>query len=177
LFGPESGIRRWKGVEVLMRDIRRVLTGIDYSEYSREAARYAVSLAIKLSASVDFLHVVEYQAYVGSGFGAGFTAPLKQYISKQQEQQQQGLDEMKRFVGEFENRGAEINYHVAIGNAPAEIIRVAKEIDADLIVLGTHGRKGISQMIIGSVTEKVIRRAHCPVLTVKLTNQDFMVPG
>lgn len=160
-----------------MREIRHILAGIDYSEYSREAARYAVTLAEKLGAHLHFLHVVEYEPYIGSGFGVSFTAPLKQYISKQHEQQQQSMEEMKRFVGEFENRGVSVDYLVAVGNPRVEIIRVAKEIKADLIVVGTHGRRGISQMIIGSVAEKVIRRATCPVLTVKLTQQDFMVPG
>ncbi len=160
-----------------MREVKRILVGIDYSEYSREAARYALYLAEHLKADVDFLHICDLPAYVGSGYGPYQLAPVKNYINKQKELESASLDEMKRFIGEFDHGKVTVNYHVTSGNAPAEVIRFAEELKVDLIVVGTHGRAGLSQLLLGSVAEKVVRKARRPVLTVKLTNQDFIITG
>jgi nucleotide-binding universal stress UspA family protein len=65
---------------------------------------------------------------------------------------------------------------IRIGVPFLEIIRVAKEKDVDLIVLGTHGRSGLSHVLIGSVAEKVVHHAHCPVLTIKHPQYKFIAP-
>lgn len=160
-----------------MREIKHILVGIDYSEYSREAARYAVYLAKSFGAEVQFLQVVELPPFYGRGVGQLSGATLKSHLSKEEELKDSTLKEMKKFVNEFETEGLELKFSTACGNAPTEIIRYAHENDPDLIVLGTHGRKGISKYIIGSVAEKVVRRSPCPVLTVKLTNQTFDMSG
>lgn len=160
-----------------MPEIKRILVGIDYSEYSREAARYAVYLARHLKARVDYLHVCDQPAYIGTGYGPYNLAPLKHYLSKQKDLEKGALDDMKRFVGEFEREGIEVDYLITTGHAPAEIIRIAEDRRADLIVLGSHGRTGISQILIGSVAEKVVRKAKRPVLTVTLTSQTFVMSG
>jgi len=63
-----------------------------------------------------------------------------------------------------------------LGGPYVEIVRYAKERDIDLIVMGTHGRGFVAHMLMGSVTEKVVRRAPCPVLTVRHSEHDFVVP-
>ena len=158
-----------------MRDIQRILVGIDYSEYSREAARHAVYLAKAVGASVDFLHVSDLPVYMGPGYGPYQLDQLKSHLANQQEKERTDLDEIKRFVAEFEKDAVPFRYFVTADNAPSEIIRVAREMRSDLIVIGTHGRAGLSQILLGSVAEKVVRKAACPVLTVKLTNHPFLM--
>lgn len=158
-----------------MREINKILVGIDYSEYSREAARYAVYLAKNLAASVDFVHVLELPAYLGTAVGLYGLASLKNHLKKEEELKESSLEELKQFINEFKSDGLEFNCSVVVGNPPSQLINLSKESSADMIVLGTHGRAGISQMIIGSVAEKVVRKASCPVLTIKLTNQAFVM--
>lgn len=159
-----------------MREPKRILVGIDYSEYSREAARYAVILARPFRAKVYFLHVCDVPAFVGSGYGSYHPGSVRHYLKQQKEVEQGALDAVKRFVDEFQEEEIQIRHLVASGSAHVELIRIAKEKAVDLIVIGTHGRAGISQLLIGSVAEKVVRKASCPVLTVKLTDQNFVLP-
>ncbi len=154
-----------------MRDIKKILVGIDFSEYSREAARYAVYLAEKLDAKVWFLHVAKLPAYYGGGVGQVSGASLKNHLDKEKELKNKGLKEMRRFVGEFEEHDHVMEFICASGNAKMEILQRSEEMQIDLIIVGTHGKKGLSRYLIGSVAEKVLRKATCQVLTVKLKHQ------
>ncbi len=69
-----------------------------------------------------------------------------------------------------------VETRIVTGTAVEQIVRLAKELPADLIIIGTHGRTGISHVFLGSVAEKVVRRALCPVLTVRSKEHDFIVP-
>ena len=66
--------------------------------------------------------------------------------------------------------------HVELGRPYVEIVRYARKVSADLIVIGTHGRSGLSHVLLGSVTEKVVRKASCPVLTVRPPDMTFELP-
>jgi len=158
-----------------MHEIKRILVGLDYSEYSREAAKYAVYLAKKVGAAVDFVHVLELPAYLGTAVGLYGMASLKSHLKKEDGLKESSLEELKQFVAEFKLDELESSCRVVAGNPPSQIINLSVELESDMIVLGTHGRAGISQLIIGSVAEKVVRKASCPVLTIKLTNQTFVI--
>ena len=156
-----------------MRVIKTILVGIDYSEYSREAARYAIYLARTVKARLVFLYVVEQHAYLGSGLGPFHPAAVRDFVAQQEDFERNSLETIQHFVGEFDLEGIEAEYCTMSGQPQSEIIRMARERQADLIVVGSHGRTGLSQLLIGSVAEKVVRKASCPVLTVKLTDQPF----
>ncbi len=158
-----------------MIELKRILVGIDFSEYSREAARFALVLAKKFEAEVDFLYVCDLPTYIGSGYGPYQTAQMQSYLIKQREMEAQKREEMERFIKGIPIQDISISYLVTSGNPPIEIIRTASERESNMIVVGTHGRTGISQLLIGSVAEKVVRKSPCPVLTVKLTNQNFVM--
>ena len=85
-----------------------------------------------------------------------------------------GLEELAARLGE--GHGCEITTRLREGQPFVEIVTVARDEDADLIVMGTHGRTGLAHMLIGSTAEKVVRMAPCPVLTVKHPEHEFVLP-
>ena len=167
--------------------LKRVLVPTDFSEASEAAVKYGVALARAFNAKLDLLHVVvrheldvsvERQRVVGSLLAemkAG-AAPI-------------GLDESMRRVarellGNILSRKDEEELRVecvlrasGVGGPYVEIVRYAKDFDVDLIVMGTHGRGFVAHMLMGSVAEKVVRRAPCPVLTVRHPEHEFVMPG
>ena len=73
-------------------------------------------------------------------------------------------------------QGLRITREVRVGTPFVEIVRHARELQADLVVIGTHGRTGLAHVLLGSTAEKVVRKAHCPVLTVRPHGHDFIAP-
>jgi nucleotide-binding universal stress UspA family protein len=145
-----------------MADIQQILVPVDFSAPSEGALDYAAKFATILGASVDVLHVWEVP---------GFVPPMSMVIEGMslldwaQKNAQEGLDRVVRAAA---TRGVAIRSARAEPGRPASIIpEVAKTGGYDLIVLGTHGRTGLSRMLLGSVAENVVRHAHCPVLTVR----------
>jgi nucleotide-binding universal stress UspA family protein len=144
-----------------MDKLRSILLTTDFSETSAEAFPAATGLAARFGARITVVHVeddrvspllVEYMA-VG----------LESIRQRQVENAQRQLAE---FVAKHLAPDAEFDLEVSLGVPHAEIVRLAAERDADLIVMATHGRGFISHAMMGSTTERVLRRAPCPVLVV-----------
>jgi len=151
-----------------MTNIKKILVGIDYSEYSREAARTAVAMARSLNAEVIFLHVCEIPAFLGSSWGTYNRPLLSNFLSRQDELMEGSGRELSEFAREFSDEGVDITERVEKGYPFMETMRVAEEECVDLIALGTHGKSGMKQILIGSVAEKIVRKAPCSVLVVKM---------
>jgi nucleotide-binding universal stress UspA family protein len=149
-----------------MIPIRRILMPTDFSETSDAALTYAMSLAQVCSASVYLLHVIR-----DLGDTVGWEPPL----SLLEEQQAVAREDLSRLV-ERQPREIQVQSMVRVGFPFVEIIRYAKELDVDLIVMGTHGRGPVAHMLMGSVAEKVVRKAPCPVLTVRPPGHTFVMP-
>jgi nucleotide-binding universal stress UspA family protein len=141
-------------------EMKRILCPVDFSEFSLRAIERAVSLADWFDAKLVALHVVPLPTAAGPG-SPYFPAPLQ--TTRDEHAQAEG--DLKDWVAPFAERVA-IETRVRLGNAWREIMTEAKELPADLVVMGTHGRSGFEHLLLGSVTEKVVRRATCPVLTV-----------
>jgi nucleotide-binding universal stress UspA family protein len=142
-------------------EIERILCPVDFSEFSARALERAVRLGNWFDARVEALHVIPLVMPAGAGLPY-FPAPVAA-TAAQREQAGKDLD---RFVEPFLEEGVPIETRVREGD-PWRIIRdEADAIPADLLVMGTHGRSGFEHLLLGSVTEKVLRRASCPVLTV-----------
>jgi nucleotide-binding universal stress UspA family protein len=149
-----------------MIPIKRILMPTDFSETSEEALKYAVSLAQAFSASVHLLHVVR-------ELGDPTEWPSPRALLE--EQQASARADLSRVV-ERQPRGISMETIVRVGSPFVEIVRSAKELGVDVIVMGTHGRGPVAHMLMGSVAEKVVRKAPCPVLTVRLPGQTFVMP-
>jgi nucleotide-binding universal stress UspA family protein len=139
-----------------VQPIRNVLHPTDFSECSDYAFRLACSLARDYSARLVALHVVTPPVVI---YDEGVLLPgpstYKDQLWKQLQQLQAGDPKVP------------VEYRLVEGEAATEILRMAQEMGCDLIVLGTHGRTGLGRLLLGSVAEQVMRRASCPVLTVK----------
>ena len=144
--------------------IRSILLPTDFSECGNFARSYAASLARKFGASIIAVHVIE--PMVPTVGYSGMTEPLP--IADIADQLETSAErELPRIAEGEECAGLEIEEVIVHGEAAAEIVRVAKERNADLIVLSSHGRTGLGRILFGSTAEAVVRHASCPVLVVK----------
>ena len=143
-----------------MVTIRRILCPVDFSEFSRHALDCAVGIARWYSAEITALHVVPPIAAPVPPTGEG----LYPAMVFSPEDLKQFRDELAVFARVSDVPA--LDTQVVQGNVTGEIVRCARELPADLVVMGTHGRSGFERLILGSVTEKVLRKSPCPVLTV-----------
>ena len=140
--------------------INRVLAPVDLSDQSEQVLNHAVALAESYAAPLDLLHVVEEAAYPNV-YGLD---PLTPSLPNVQDRAREALETL---ASEVDLRTDPVNVHVLAGNAARDIVEFAEDNAADLIVMATHGRTGLDRFLIGSVAEKVVRRAPCPVFTIK----------
>lgn len=147
--------------------IRRVLIPTDFSASARFAQDYAVALASQLGAELHALHVVTEPLPLPGPHGTWIRP----------EEALPGLikDAERQLVQTMEGAGNGINIvcKVRAGNSVCEIMDYADATEIDLIVVGTHGRTGLSHLLIGSVAEKLVRASTCPVLTVHPRNHTY----
>lgn len=149
----------------LMRAIRRILVPVDFSEPSRRALDYAAELARPLDAAIEVLHVAEIPVFVPCASLPEAGASDQSLVAVVRESAEALL---ATFVGEATERGVPVRASRLELGAPAHVItEVARSGDYDLIVMGTHGRTGLSHALLGSVAERVVRQAPCPVLSVR----------
>ena len=155
-----------------MIDLHRILVPTDFSKYSQSALAYAVAFAEKFNADLYLLHVVQDLALFIPDM-VTVTPPLTPTVKQLTDAVQVAFDQVAR-----ENHLERVRLHreVREGAPFYEIIRFAKEADIDLIVMGTHGHSGLAHVLLGSVTEKVVRKAPCPVLTVRHPEHEFVHP-
>lgn len=139
--------------------LARMLVPIDGSDCSLDALEYAAQLAMLAGTTVTLLHVVEPVAY-GIDFTLGGMAEREQ-------QRAQMHGKLESLTAALRSVGLTVD-HVVRGGLPGDsIVEVARVQASDLIVMGTHGRRGISHVMSGSVAEAVLRKGGCPVLTVR----------
>jgi nucleotide-binding universal stress UspA family protein len=146
---------------------QRFLVPIDFSEDANQALEYAINLAGKLDACVTLLHVI--QSIPLGGVDMGVTLPYT-YL---QDLETEITQSMNACLARVTAAGLEGDIVVVHGVPFHEIIETAKTQKVDLIVMGTHGRTGLQHVLLGSVAEKVVRLAPCPVLVAR---QPTIVP-
>ena len=153
--------------------IKKILCPTDFSENSEHALKYALALATLTQADLQLFHVVEPITYPQS---TEFFEPVLDEVELMMKMeaafQQQLEDQVTTLKAEY----PQISGKRVTGNTFLEIIQVARVEDVDMIVMGTHGRTGLAHVLIGSVAERVVREAPCPVLTVKHPGHEFVKP-
>ena len=153
--------------------MKRILCPVDFSDYSRHAVDHAIAIARCYGATVTVLHV--FSPAPVAAFGAAGVA-LGPIVLTNMDREQL-LADTRRLVDPEKASGVPIEAAVREGHTAGEIVDEAVTMDADLIVIGTHGRTGFERLLLGSVTEKVLRKARCPVLTVPNGVPDAVATG
>ena len=148
-----------------MNNLRRILVPVDYSACSRSALEHAAMLAKSFNATIDLLYVWEAPAFIAPEAmvgAAGTTQTLAQLASDQAQAA------MREFVAQAREDGIEIaNTRVEQGDPSHTTGTLADSDGYARLAMGTRGRSGFAHLLLGSVAEKVVRRASCPVLTVR----------
>ena len=139
--------------------LEQVVVPVDFSDCSLDALEYGTQIAKDFGASLTLLHVLEPIAYADD---------LTLAQQAKQDRLKEGIDsQLKPYVSAIQSAGVSVR-EVIRGGVPADtIIESVRSSDCDLIVMGTHGRRGLSHLMRGSVAESVLRRASCPVLAVR----------
>jgi len=149
--------------------LKKVLVPTDFSDSAKHAFSYGVSFAREYHAELILLHVVE---NLTVGYASDlFPVPMAEVF---QEISGYARAELAKLAAEAKQKGAAVSELVVQGKPSAEIVRYAAENEVDMIVLGTHGKGMLDQALFGSTTERVVRRAPCPVLTVRLSEHEFV---
>ena len=144
-----------------MVTLKKILCPVDHSECSYLALKYAISLALKDEAKLYLMHVIDSRLYDTEMY------KFSPYKLNEIDESKIRADLMKS-LPDGTSDVLEVETIVVKGVPFNEIINAATEISVDLIVIGTHGRTGLSHVMLGSVAEKVVRKAPCPVLTVRM---------
>ncbi len=150
--------------------IKTIMVPVDFSETSDVALSYARAFADAFGSALHVVHVVQdpyAQPWAAEAYGFSLGSLVEQW--KQQSEQR-----LKELVPDAAGGAAASTRVVLMGHPFVEIVQYAKEHNVDLIVMGTHGRGAVAHMLLGSVAEKVVRKAPCAVLTVRHPQHEFV---
>jgi nucleotide-binding universal stress UspA family protein len=157
-----------------MLELKLILCPIDFSEFSTRAYHHAVSLAEHYGAKLVVQHVVELWRYPS----AGFAASVDLYDAFCQSLCEKGMQQVQEFVKANAHNGIQPELAVHDGISAADsILSFAQARKADVIVMGTHGRRGYDRLVLGSVTDRLMRKSSCPVLAVCCTPHESFAAG
>ena len=152
-------------------NLKKILVPQDFSEYSIHALKYAVTFAGLFNSELIVLHIVEPIVYPADfSFGQVSIPAMEEEIRKHSEEQLNDL------VAKEIPANIKVTSIIRIGKPFSEIVEVAKSENADLIVISSHGRTGMDHVLFGSTADKVVRKAPCPVLTIRPHEHEFVVP-
>jgi nucleotide-binding universal stress UspA family protein len=146
-----------------MSRVKRLLVPTDFSPTSDIAFKYALDMAARDGASIHLLHVVE-DSHSGAPYPDGFYIELPALREQMIAEAQKRLDEANDACGTV---NVPVTTQVVVGRPAVSITEEANTRGSDLIVMGTHGRSGFAHLMLGSVAERVLRTAQCPVLIVR----------
>ena len=154
-----------------MLKIDSILCPVDFSEFSVRAYDYAQSLAQQYKARLLLVHSAHplffaYPSYAYTDVVHGIYRDLHAHAEL----------ELQKFVDSHTRNGIQVECKVIEGPPTDDILTFAEQQDVNLIVMGTHGRRGLDHLVLGSVTEKVLRKAKCPVLAVRKPVHEFVTP-
>jgi nucleotide-binding universal stress UspA family protein len=149
--------------------LNTILAPVDFSEYSAKALDYVKAFAKQFEANVVLVHVVE-PTVIPDNFG--IVPPSYEEVGGALVKAAE--ERMEHMAGEISSRPGIVRWVVCTGRAPWEIVRVAGETEADLIIITTHGYTGLKHVLMGSTAELIVRHAPCPVLTVRDPEHDFV---
>ncbi|NTV05206.1 MAG: universal stress protein [Chlorobiaceae bacterium] len=146
-----------------MFKIYNILCPVDFSDASRKAVRYAYEFAVNMRASIVLLNIID--------------IPIESLVNNMQldeELEKSARQELVALKNELLSEGLKVEILVEIGIPADVILDQAAKRDVNLIIMGSHGKKGVTRLVLGSVAETVLRKADCPVLIVKSVEKEFI---
>jgi len=149
-----------------MFKIHTILCPVDFSDASKKAIRYAQEFAANMGASVYLLNVVEPRPMA--------VDVSLNYVPFEADLEKAAKDDLEVILKDFHRVGLRAEYGVVIGNPADSILEHIDMFNVNLVIMGSHGKKGLSRLIMGSVAETVVRKANCPVLIVKSEEKEFI---
>jgi len=144
--------------------IKKILVPTDFSHCAEKALQYAIPFARHFGSELLLLHVIPPVIVLQT------SEMMPQGIPEAEGEVQEGLEQLCKSIG----HGIVAKPFLRHGNPAVEIVDTAKELEADLIIISTHGRGGLSHVLLGNTVEKVVRRASCPVLVVREHEHEFV---
>lgn len=150
-----------------MIQLKNVLLPLDFSEPSMKATEYAVELAKRFDATLHLLHVIE-DPVVYLPMFESYPLPTREQFETY------ARERLENWITAEDSEGLKVESHFRHGKPFTEVIDYAEDSNIDLIVIGTHGRGMALHVILGSVAEKIVRKAPCPVLTVHPGGHQFV---
>ena len=148
----------------MQEPIKKIILATDFSSVSKDASNRALFLARAYKAELMVLHVLDVNAWSFPSYYFFTVEGFDRLAESQEQVRQQGKDALKKLADSLD---LDVKTIFTEGDPGHEIVRVAEERKADLIVLGTHGQTGWKHFVLGSVAELVVRHAPCAVLTIK----------
>ena len=156
-----------------MIDLHRILVPTDFSKSSRNALTYGAAFAVRFGAELHLLHVVQDLAlFIPEAVlvAPPPAPPVEQFAAA-------ARTALERVITDLQRPGLAIRPEVVEGTPYEEIVRFARERAIDVVVIGTHGRKGLARLLLGSVAERVVREAPCAVVVVRPRETARSAPG
>ena len=155
-----------------MIKMNRILFPTDFSPFAEHALKYAVSFAKEFEAKLYVLHVIEDLAHIS--YFEVFQVPLPANLLE--DVQAKSHAQMDALMASESLAGIDAESIIRRGSPFVEILGTATELKVDLITIATHGRTGLQQVLFGSTAEKVVRKAPCPVLSIRHPEHEFVMP-
>lgn len=147
--------------------MKKILVPVDFSECSTKALQYAIPLAKEHGASLTLLYVVQ-PIYVAGEFVGVDTVQTEAALCEN------GAKQLAKLCQEIVGNAVPAETVVRLGSPVTEVLEAAKSLDIDVIVISTHGRTGLKHILLGSVAERIVQRAPCPVLVVREREHEFI---
>ena len=143
-------------------NIKRIVVPVDFSDHSLRALDFAADLAEPFGSELVVIFALEPMVNLMPDYGGAQSSAVAELLDQQRHTGQAELARMER---RYARRGITLRTLMPFGRPSQAIVDTARELKADLIIMATHGRSGVSRMLMGSVAERVVRTAACPVLT------------
>ena len=153
-----------------MISIDRILCPTDFSKYADHALSYGVEFAKQFKATLHLHHSISIP-YMAVAYEIGPDVAAVRDAAEAEAKKR--LDEKREAL---QAEGIAVETHLTVGTPFVDIVTRARDLDVDMIILATHGWGAIKQLILGSTAERVVRKAPCPVLTIKQPEREFVMP-
>lgn len=156
-----------------MIKLKKILYPTDFSEYADHARMYVTEMAKAFDAKVVLMHTIQAPSHYEVAYNYELALNPEEIGEKRQKAADKKLNEIAQLIRE---EGVEVETIITLGSAFVDIVSTARKQEVDLVILSTHGWGFIKHVLMGSTAERVVRKAPCPVLTVRKEEHEFVHP-